>query len=45
MTKKVNELMAELGVSYQDIKKAADTMGIEVKSERTNLAQKDADRW
>ena len=44
MTKKVNELMAELGVSYQDIKKAADTMGIEVKSERTNLAQKDADR-
>ncbi len=44
MTKKVNELMAELGVSYQDIKKAADTMGIEVKSERTNLDQKDADR-
>ena len=44
MTKKVNELMTELGVSYQDIKKAADTMGIEVKSERTNLAQKDADR-
>ena len=44
MTKKVNELMTELGVSYQDIKKAADTMGIEVKSERTNLAQNDADR-
>ena len=44
MTKKVNELMTELGVSYQELKKAADTMGIEVKTERTNLAQKDADR-
>lgn len=44
MKKKVNELMAGLGVSYQDIKKVADTMGIEVKTEKTNLTVSDAKR-
>lgn len=44
MTKKVNELMAGLGVSYQDVKKVADTMGIEVKTEKTNLTVSDAKR-
>lgn len=44
MTKKINELMKELNVSFQELKKTAETMGIDVKGENASVGDKDADR-
>lgn len=44
MAKKISELTKELDISYQELKKTADTMGIEVKSARGSLAESDASR-
>jgi translation initiation factor IF-2 len=44
MAKKISELEKELDISYKELKKTADTLGIEVKSARGSLDDADASR-
>ena len=44
MTKKIDELMQELTISYQELKKTADTMDIEIKNEHDAIDERDAAR-
>ena len=44
MGKKVSDIMTELGVTYEELKKNADKMGIKVSSEKSSMEDNDANR-
>ena len=42
--KKVSDLIKELGIQYEELKKMTQSMGIEIKTQSSSIDQADADR-